>query len=284
MLIKAEQKKSTLWMAKMLFTIAVIYAGLLVLLYLTQTWLLFPTWLMSKGPLALPDSAKRLEIESSDGDRLAGVLLPAAESAEGTPPLILAFGGNAWNAVDLALYLRENYSQADIVAFHYRGYRPSTGRPSAAALLADGLLIYDHIRLTRDPDRIIAVGLSLGAGVAAHLAAHRPLQGMIMVTPFDSLLKLAQQHYFWVPVRLLLRHRMPVADSMRKTAVPTAIIAAEHDTIVPPARTEALRQAVPHLVFDQTIRGAGHNDIYARPDFTAAMHEALRRIGTGIHQ
>ncbi len=271
-------------MAKILFTIAAIYAGLLVLLYLSQTWLLFPTWLMGKSALALPGSAERLEIEISGGDQLAGVLLPASESAEGTPPLILAFGGNAWNAEDLALYLHENYPQADIVAFHYRGYWPSTGRPSAVALLADGLLIYDHIRRTRDPDRVIAVGLSLGAGVAAHLAAHRPLQGVIMVTPFDSLVKLAQQHYFWVPVRSLLRHRMPVADSMRKTAVPTAIIAAENDTIVPAERTEGLRQAIAHLVFDRTIPGAGHNDIYARPDFTAAMKEALRRIGTPIHQ
>ena len=34
-----------------------------------------------------------------------------------------------------------------------------------------------------------------------------------------------------------------------------------HD-LIPPARTEALRRAVPNLAFDRTIAGAGHNDIY----------------------
>ena len=44
------------------------------------------------------------------------------------------------------------------------------------------------------------------------------------------------------------------------------------------ARTEALRKQVDRLVFDQTIRGAGHNDIYARSDFQAAMREALQAV------
>ncbi|MGH8652319.1 MAG: hypothetical protein ACREYE_09160 [Gammaproteobacteria bacterium] len=39
-------------------------------------------------------------------------------------------------------------------------------------------------------------------------------------------------------------------------------------------------QEIPCLVFDRAIPEAGHNDIYARPDFTVAMDEALRRIGT----
>jgi hypothetical protein len=57
-----------------------------------------------------------------------------------------------------------------------------------------------------------------------------------------------------------------------------AIIAAERDQIIPPARTEALRKQVPNLVFDRTIRRAGHNDIYQRSDFQAAMRNALGRL------
>ena len=49
--------------------------------------------------------------------------------------------------------------------------------------------------------------------------------------------------------------------------MPVAIIAAERDEIVPAERTDALRERVRNLVFDRTIAGAGHNDIYARSDF-----------------
>ena len=57
-----------------------------------------------------------------------------------------------------------------------------------------------------------------------------------------------------------------------------AIIAAERDEIVPAERTEALRKVIPNLVFDRTIAGAGHNDIYARSDFHEAMHAAIAAV------
>jgi uncharacterized protein len=256
-----------------------VYAGMSAVLAISQTRLLFPTWLTlgSHGPL--PGGAQGLAIDTPDGDRLVGVRLPPPKEARENVPLLLAFGGNAWNAIDLALFLRDVLSETEVVAFHYRGYSPSTGRPSARAILDDSLLLYDHVASTSpSPERIVAVGLSLGAGAAAHLAAHRPVAGVVLVTPFDSLEELAVQHYPWMPVRLLLRHHMPIAELMRTTAVPAAILAAENDTIVFPERTAALRPAVPNLVFDRTIAGADHNDLYGSPEFSVAMNEALARI------
>jgi hypothetical protein len=70
---------------------------------------------------------------------------------------------------------------------------------------------------------------------------------------------------------------MPTVDFVRGSPVPTALIVAERDTIVPARRGAALRQAVANLVFEGAI-DAGHNDLYGRPAFAAAMREALARI------
>jgi hypothetical protein len=113
--------------------------------------------------------------------------------------------------------------------------------------------------------------------VAAHLARHRPVAGLVLVTPFDSLEALARDLYWWAPVGLLLRHRMPTIDFVRGSPVPTALVVAERDTIVPARRSMALRQAVRSLVFEAAI-DAGHNDLYGRPAFAEAMREALARI------
>jgi fermentation-respiration switch protein FrsA (DUF1100 family) len=102
--------------------------------------------------------------------------------------------------------------------------------------------------------------------------------GLILVTPFDSLEAVASDRYPWAPVGLLLRHRMPTVDFVRGLMTPTAVIAAERDTIVPPVRTNALRREIPNLVFDRTIAGTGHNDIYHHPEFRQAMGDALARI------
>jgi uncharacterized protein len=70
---------------------------------------------------------------------------------------------------------------------------------------------------------------------------------------------------------------MPIIDFIRDPPTPTAVIAAEHDSIVPARRSQSLKAALPHLVLERTI-DAGHNDLYAHPAFAEAMRDALARI------
>lgn len=256
---------------KLLLGVAVLYAGVVALLALLQTALIFPRWAMSGAVAALPAEARRLEVTAPDGVRLVGIDLPGTEP---DLPVMLGFGGNAWPAEALALFLRGQLPGHRVVVFHYRGYGPSGGRPSAAALLSDAVAVHDAL----DAGALVAVGLSIGAGPAAHLAAERPLAGLVLVTPFDSMHALAQGHYPWAPVRWLLRHRMEVAADLARVAAPVAIIAAERDTIIPPERTAPLRLVAPQLVLDAVVEGAGHNDLYDRPAFTAALRRALSEI------
>jgi len=263
-----------MWLLYLVLGAVVLYAGLVAAVALVQTKLLFPVQLTAGNRPSLPSSALRLEVKTVDGQRLAGIRLGPAS---GSGPLVLGFGGNAWNAEIMALYLHGVFPESPVVSFHYRGYPPSGGQPSAAALLADSLAIFDHLQQEqRQP--VVAVGFSIGSGVAAHLARRRPVEGLILVTPFDSLAALAGDHFPWAPVRLVLRHHMSPLEDLRQVSAPTALIAAGRDTIVPPQRTEPLRHAARNLVLDRTIREAGHNDLYDRSDFVATMHEALARI------
>ena len=241
-----------------------------------QSHLIFPVHAVPvAGPL--PSGAEHLSARTPDGNRLAGILIPPDEPDAGRT-LILGFGGNAWNGQDVAEYLHELYPDHNVAAFHYRGYPPSTGSPSAEALIADVPLVYDAAVGTAKPARVIVVGFSIGTGVAAQLSANRKLDGLILVTPFDSLKGVAQSMYPWLPIGPLFAHEIDAAGPIRNSRVPVAIIAAEHDQIVPADRTAALRKVVPELVYDRTITRAGHNDIYARSDFQDSMREALATI------
>ncbi len=153
-----------------------------------------------------------------------------------------------------------------------------TGTPSAEALIADAPLVYDLAVDRTKPQRTVAVGFSIGTGVAAELASRRPLDGLILVTPFDSLKAAAADLYPMLPVSLLFRHEMDSAAALRDSDVPVAMIAAAQDQLIGAARTEGLRRSVRNLVFDRTIARAGHNDVYDRSDFHQAMREALAAI------
>lgn len=242
-----------------------------------QTQLIFPTHAVPPaGPL--PPGSERLETKSAEGQVLHGVHVPPIEAADRGKTLIVGFGGNAWNGEDVASYLHELFPECDIVAFHYRGYAPSGGSPSAEGLIADAPLVYDAAVKRVPAKRTIAVGFSIGSGVGAQLAAKRRLDGLILVTPFDSLKAVAQSMYPWLPIGLVFEHEIDAAGPLEHSDVPVAIIAAERDEIVAAERTNALRERVRHLVLDRTIARAGHNDIYARSDFHAAMRDALAAV------
>ena len=267
-----------MWPLQFALTLAVLYAAIVTGMYLAQTWLLFPTVLVAAARVQLPASARRLEARTPDGEVLAGLRIPARGEWGESAPGLLGFGGNAWNADAMALYLHNLFPDREIAAFHYRGYAPSTGKPSAEALLSDSALVFDRLQQEHASGRgVVAVGFSIGSGVAAYVARHRPVAGLVLVTPFDSLEALARDLYWWAPVGLLLRHRMPTVDFVRGSPVATAVIVAERDTIVPAQRSAPLRAAIANLVFEAAV-DAGHNDLYGRPAFAATIREALARI------
>jgi pimeloyl-ACP methyl ester carboxylesterase len=259
-------------------SLAALYAAVIAGMYFAQTWLLFPTLLAGATRVQLPASTQRLEVRPPDDAILVGMRIRSLRGELDDAPTLLGFGGNAWNAKTMALVLHRLFPDRDVVAFHYRGYAPSSGKPSAQALLSDSLAIFDQLQQATD-EPIIAVGFSIGSGVAAYLARHRRVEGLILVTPFDSLEALARDLYWWAPVGLLLRHRMPTIEFVRGSLAPTALILAERDSVVPARRSAPLRQAIRSLVLARTI-DAGHNNIYDHPAFAEAMREAVSRIET----
>jgi len=263
----------------LLLTPLAVYAAICFALYFGQSALLFPAGRVGP-PDPLPKAAERLELVAGSGERLHGVHIPPARRT-GERLLILGFGGNGWNAESAAVFMAQLFPEANVVVFHYRGYRPSEGRPGAAALLADAPLIHDFAVRRLRPERTVAVGFSIGSGVAASLAAQRRLDGAILVTPFDSLARVAAGHYPWLPVRLLFGHRMEPVEDLAGNPTPVAIIAGGGDTLIPAARTQGLRLAIGNLAFDETIAGAGHNDIYRHPRFVPAIRQALARLREG---
>jgi hypothetical protein len=114
-----------------------------------------------------------------------------------------------------------------------------------SALVADAQLIYDAVAARPDVDRrrIVAFGRSLGTGVAVKLGAARPLAGLILVSPFDSLVALGRTHYPWLPVSALLRHRFDAAAEAPRLAALLLAIVADRDSIVPNERSQALYDA-----------------------------------------
>ena len=205
-----------------------------------------------------------------DGTRIQVTLRPR----RGTQA-ILYFGGNAEDVTYSLDHLAAAFPQHALYLMHYRGYGGSEGRPSEAGLMADALALYDHVRADH-PD-IVVVGRSLGSGIALPLAAARPVARLVLVTPFDSLLALARRQFPFLPVRWLLLDRYESWRQAPKIDTPTVVIAADHDEIIPRARTLALLGHFrPGVATLQVLDGTGHNTISDSPGYLPLLGGAVR--------
>jgi uncharacterized protein len=170
---------------------------------------------------------------------------------------VLLFHGNAGNIGDrvphIALLTAAGF---DVLAFDYRGYGRSAGRPSERATYEDARAAYDALR---GSGRTIFLGESLGGAVALELALERPPAGLILQSAFTSVRHMARLHYPFIP-RALVPDAYPSLEIIPRLRAPLLVLHGSHDEIVPLMDGEALYDAAPDPkrieVFD-----SGHNDL-----------------------
>ena len=253
---------------------AILYAGLLAaagysflcaLLYLAQDRLLYLTTPDSPHP-----GAHTLRIERG------AVTLKVWELHGAAQPALIYFGGNAEDVGANIPDFDAAFPERAVYLVNYRGYGGSSGRPSEAALTADAEAIYDSLRARHEP--IAVIGRSLGSAVAVALAARRPVERLVLVTPFDSIANVAADHFSWLPVRHLVRDRYDSAGKIGQVRAPTLVVVAEHDEVVFRARSDALIAAVsPPLLHTLLVPGATHNDVSFYPVYFQSLREFLYR-------
>jgi uncharacterized protein len=96
--------------------------------------------------------------------------------------------------------------------------------------------------------------------VVTELATQEPPAGLVLRSPYTDLAALGQEHYPWLPVRLLLRDRYPQLKRIDDVTAPVVVVYGDADTIVPPGQSKAVAQAVRELSDEVEVAGAGHND------------------------
>ena len=157
----------------------------------------------------------------------------------------------------------------------YRGYGASGGAPSQSALVADALRWHDYARQTLRAREIFVFGRSLGSGVAVQVAAARPVSGVILVSPFDSLTEVARHYYPYLPVAWMLKHPFDSAGRARTLRAPLLCLVAERDEVIPLVHSQRLFEAWSGPKRWVELSNAGHNNTDDAPAFWRAIREFL---------
>jgi hypothetical protein len=233
---------------------AAIYFALCLALFLAQrSFIYFP-----QPKSASVNKTLSLNVDGED------ILVCARPSAG--PDAVIYFGGNAEDVSRSLPTLVAAFPERSLYAMNYRGYGGSTGKPSEAALIADALALFDRVHA--DHPHVTVIGRSLGSGVAVHIASERPVERLILVTPYDSLLKVAATQFRYFPLSWLMLDKFESWRYAPKISAPTQLIAAQNDEVIPLASTEALYEHLPRSLAKLIIiPGVSHNSIAESPEY-----------------
>ena len=249
-------------MTKWLIAAVVLYGGFVALLYVAQrAFQYFPEG-QRTAPLAagLPE-AEEAVLDTADGERVIVWHVPPREGQ----PIFLYFHGNGgslrWRDERFRALIADG---SGLVALSYRGYGGSSGRPTEIGLAQDAATAYSFAVARYPAERIVLWGESLGSALALAIAAEKPVGHVVLEAPFTSAADVGALHYWFMPVRILLKDQFRSDLRVGKVTAPVLVVHGEDDAIVPVTLGERLYGLIQAPKKFVGIARAGHNDLGAR--------------------
>jgi len=217
---------------KILLGIIVVYISVLVLLFIFQRNLMYHPNENNYFGDKLEVNIEKVNIKTSDNINLLGWFHKKDLNKFKT---IVYFHGNAGTLENRIHKLNQfKHMEVNFLIIAWRGFSGNEGKPSENGLYIDGLSAINWIidQGVKEED-IILYGESLGTGIATELAQNKNFAGVILETPFTSMINAAKEFYPYIPVNFLLKDRYENYKKIKNINSPILILHGEQDKIVP---------------------------------------------------
>ena len=256
---------------------ALLYGAALLGLYLWQRHIIFPgAFIQGLPPDALPASVASTDVFTTDGERLRALWKPPRPGCG----IVVTFHGNgSFPEAGATRFAAGPWADDGwgVLAIAYWGYPGSTGSPSEAGLIADGMAAFAEAKRRAPSSPVLLHGHSLGTAVAIAVAERDPRYAVLYLdAPFASVLALAQARLPFVPVAALLKD--PFQSDLRIGHVhgPVVIIHGAGDGTIPVTEGRRLAGLAPKGTIFEAVAGdhvslLGTRDAVWEPVFRRAI-------------
>jgi fermentation-respiration switch protein FrsA (DUF1100 family) len=260
------------------FLLAVLYAALLLSLFLAQRRIVFnPS--AEKADLkaaGLAEQMAEVKIDTSDGLTLVSWWAPAMRP-DGR--VIVYFHGNAGHRGGRADRIRD-YLEAGygVLLVGYRGYGGNPGEPSEAGLYNDARANLAFLAAHRvRPAQIVLFGESLGSAVAIQMAIETSALALILEAPLASVLRSARVRYPLLAFDFLVKDKFDSFSKIGQVRMPLMIVHGERDRVTRVQFGRMLLEAANEPKYGYFLPEAGHSDLVEHGLTLRAM-EFLERL------
>ncbi len=249
---------------RLLLVIAAVYFAVILFGHLPDHLILFPT----RAPID-PGGAVRKTVPFQNGELEVWTAKSRRAQEQGRADVfILRFYGNAdradrWAAVEAEMW---NDRAVEIWGMNYPGFGGSTGPARLSRIGQAALAAFDELKHHADDRPIVPFGASIGATAALHVAAQRPVVGLILHNPPPLREMILRQFGWWNlwllagPVALQIPRDLDSIENARTIHAPAVFLLAEHDEVVAPRFHRLVVNAYAGEKRVIELHGAYHND------------------------
>jgi fermentation-respiration switch protein FrsA (DUF1100 family) len=217
---------------KLVLIIFSLYLFVLVFLYFYQRNLLYHPNENNYSGDKISVKIEKVKIRTSDNIELLGWY---HEKNLKDYKTLVYFHGNA-GSLENRIHKLNHFQDMNInfLIIAWRGFSGNNGKPTEQGLYEDGKSAIDWIiKKGVNEKNLILYGESLGTGVATHLAQKKNYAGIILETPFTSMIDTAKKFYPYIPVNLLLKDKFENYKKIKNINSPILVMHGEVDQIVP---------------------------------------------------
>ncbi|MBN1569020.1 MAG: alpha/beta fold hydrolase [Acidobacteria bacterium] len=235
----SKQRTWQSWLLFLTTRAALIYLGVMLLGALLQRRLIYLPSRAKEEALIRQAESEKLYPWRDHGMKLIGWRTSLPDAVSRPRNRLVVFHGNAGYALHRSYYvngfhaLPEGPMTWELYLFEYPGYGARAGSPGEESIMAAARQSVRDL-FQNDSRPLFLLGESLGSSFAARLAAENPqsVSGLFLVTPMTSLADVASNHYWFLPVRLMLRERHDVQAHLKTFPGPVAFLVAGRDEIM----------------------------------------------------
>ena len=212
--------------------VVLIYLIITLILYNSQRSLLYhPTENNYSGD-KLTVSIDKIKIKNEDNIEL---LAWYHEKDIENYKTILFLHGNA-GSLENRIHKINHFNDMDVnfLIISWRGFSGNKGQPTEKGLYKDAKSGVEWLKNKGiRKENIIIYGESLGTGVATEIAQNNKFAGVILESPFTSMVAAGKSKYPIFPIKLLLKDKFESDKKIQNIKSPILIMHGEDDKIVP---------------------------------------------------
>ena len=215
---------------------------------------------------------------AADGVRLNGWFFPADANSPRAALAILICHGNAGNISHrLELYQALLATGVSVLAFDFRGYGRSQGRPSEEGTYRDAQAAYGWLRRQGYlAGNIILFGESLGGGVASEVCLREETGGLILQSTFTSIAEVGAELFPWLPVRWVNTIKYDTRGKLPRLKIPVLILHGRRDELIGFHHAERNFAAANEPKLFWEIAGSHNDPLADRVRFLEGIDQFLR--------